>query len=330
MRLRPKRNLEVLSISALDLFASALGVFILIAIFLFPFYLRQPSVEADVAGAEAQLEAAGLALEQAKQIAQETADARADAEALRLRAVDELQQARASRSDAKDALLEAASRANETLEEKGALEEEMANLFIDDLDLVFVMDATGSMRDEIEDVQSNLIGIVRILHRLAPSVSAGFVAFKDRDDEYLSRVFPLTPMTGPNLAGLQAFVEGLSAGGGDDYPEPVGQAMLRAIKMPWRDGVQSRIVLIGDAPEHRENWGRVTEMIASFANGRPTGAAPARVSAIFTGRKDEGREFYERVARVGNGDFVTHRGRIMESVLLSVLEPDPSLARRDG
>ncbi len=57
MLVRPRQSLEVLSISALDLFASALGAFILIAILLFPYYLRQPSIEQDLAGAEQELSA---------------------------------------------------------------------------------------------------------------------------------------------------------------------------------------------------------------------------------------------------------------------------------
>ena len=51
---RPRRTLDLLSISALDLFASALGVFVLMAVLLFPFYLKQPSIEAELQGAQAQ------------------------------------------------------------------------------------------------------------------------------------------------------------------------------------------------------------------------------------------------------------------------------------
>ena len=67
MRLRQKRQLEVLSISALDLFASALGVFILVAIFLFPFYLKQPSISEALDGARAMLNAAASANTQTKE-----------------------------------------------------------------------------------------------------------------------------------------------------------------------------------------------------------------------------------------------------------------------
>src|ERR1700682_808057 len=42
---RPNRNIEIFSMSVLDLFAAALGAFILIAIILFPNYLKQQNVE---------------------------------------------------------------------------------------------------------------------------------------------------------------------------------------------------------------------------------------------------------------------------------------------
>ena len=326
MLIRRTRSLEVLSISALDLFASALGVFVLLAVLLFPYYLREPSLEQDRLGAEAELAKLGAALTLAEKRAGQAAERKAEAEALRRRALAELEAARQSMAEADESFLEAASRARETAQRKGSVARELASLAIDDLDLVFVMDATGSMRDEIADVQSNLLGIVRILHRLAPTLNVGFVAFKDRDAAYLARDFPLRPMQGANLGRIQQFVESLAASGGEDYPEPVGQALDKALAMNWRRGVEARIVLIGDAPAHRPNWNRIFQAVADFRASDPGGAR--RVSAIFTGSRDEGRSFYMRVAEAGGGDFVTHRGRMIESVLLSVL--DDETARRRG
>ena len=328
MLVRPRRSLDVLSISALDLFASALGVFVLLAIFLFPYYLRQPSLEQDLEAAQAEMSAAGAALSDARRIASEAAERKAEAEALRRKAVDELVRAEASQSDADEAFLEAASRANQTAQRKGAVARELATLMIDDLDLVFVMDATGSMRDEIADVQRNLLGIVRILHRLAPTLNVGIVAFKDRDADYITRVFDMTAMKGGNISRIQRFVESLGAEGGDDYPEPVDRALDKAVGMSWRPGVEARIVLIGDAPAHRENRNKVFSLVRGFKDSDPSGGESRRVSAIFTGRRDEGRDFYQRVAEAGGGDFVSHRGRLIESVLLSVLDSETARRRQ--
>ena len=328
MLARPRRSMEVLSISALDLFASALGVFVLFAIFLFPYYLRQPSLEQDRLGADADLVAAGAALTEARRMASAAEDRTAEAAALRRRALDLLQQAEAAEIEAEEAFLRAASRAQGTAQKKGAAARELASLMIDDLDLAFVIDATGSMRDEIADLQRNLLGIVRILHRLAPTLNVGIVAFKDRDADYITRVFDMTAMKGGNISRIQRFVESLGAEGGDDYPEPVDRALDKAVGMSWRPGVEARIVLIGDAPAHRENRNKVFSLVRGFKDSDPSGGESRRVSAIFTGRRDEGRDFYQRVAEAGGGDFVSHRGRLIESVLLSVLDSETARRRQ--
>ena len=55
---RPNRHIEIFSISALDLFASALGAFILVAIILFPYYLKDKKTAESLAISEAALEKA--------------------------------------------------------------------------------------------------------------------------------------------------------------------------------------------------------------------------------------------------------------------------------
>ena len=320
---RPRRTLDLLSISALDLFASALGVFVLMAVLLFPFYLKQPSIEAELQGAQAQMSAAGMALTEARRAATEAAEERGSTDELMARAVDELQQAEASKAEAEQTLAEAAARSRELGELTASLNEELASIAIADLDLVFVMDTTGSMRREIADIQANLLGIVRILHRLAPSLNVGFVAFRDRGEEYVTRAFPLSPMTGNNLPRIQAFVEELRARGGDDHPESVGVAVEEAIAMNWRDDAQGRIIVIGDAPDRPNVVPRIFSMARQFQDSAPSDTLPRLVSAIFTqSNRPGGRQFYQDLAAAGGGDYVDHKGQMMESVLLSVLDPD--------
>ena len=87
MLARRRQALETLTISALDLFASSLGVFVLMAILLFPFYLREPSVEAELLGAQAERSAAGRSLTEAEREAADTE--RRSAERLSPRARDD-------------------------------------------------------------------------------------------------------------------------------------------------------------------------------------------------------------------------------------------------
>ena len=320
MLVRPRRTLEVLSISSLDLFASALGVFILIAILMFPYYLRQPSIEQDLAGARQELSSAGGSASDAWQSARAGAEERDQAEAELTQARQALRQAEALAAAAEETLAEAAQDAGAAKQELGALGKKVASLAIVDLDLVFVMDTTGSMKHELRDIQVNLSGIIRVLHRMAPTLSVGFVAFKDKPERQIIQTFPMTPMTTANLERMFGFVQDLRARGGGDIPEPVDQALERAIAMAWRSEAQGKIIVIGDEPAHAPNWSRAFEMASAFQNDRPEDALPRSVSTIFSGQKPRARDFFERLARAGGGEFAAHRGQMIESVLLSVLD----------
>ncbi len=325
-----RRNIEFLTISALDLFASAMGVFVLITIILFPYYLKQPAQEAEIDGAQAELAALGQAYEDARLMATQAAEKRAVEAAKLERARDSLRQAEASAAEAGTRRDLAERLASAAAEMKASQQSRpRANFAMSDLDLVFVMDATGSMDDEIADVQANLLGLVRVLERLAPTLNVGFVAFKDQGDEYLVRIFPLTPMRGANLSRIQGFVRQLSASGGGDFPEPVARALALGVEMAWRPDAEGRIVVIGDAPSHDPDWIRAFETAAGFARPAAGDVGSRQVSAIFTGSRGSGRAFFERLAEAGRGDFVQHRGQIIESVLLSVLDEGVRWKRRE-
>ncbi len=318
---RSRQGLEVLSISSLDLFASALGAFILIAILMFPYYLRQPSIEEDLAGAKQELSAAGSSASSARQSALEAAEERALAEAELARAQAALAQAEASAAAAAKTLAEAEQGAEAAQQELGALGKKVASLAIVDLDLVFVMDTTGSMKNELRDIQVNLSGIIRVLHRLAPTLRVGFVAFKDKPAKQIIRTFPIVPMTTENLERMLRFVRQLRARGGGDVPEPVDQALRVAVDMPWRSKARGTIVVIGDEPAHGPNWKTSFELARAFREDLPEDALTRSVSTIFSGKRPRAQNFFDRLARAGGGEFASHRGQMIESVLLSVLQP---------
>jgi Mg-chelatase subunit ChlD len=318
--------MEVLSISALDIFASALGVFVLMAIMLFPYYLKQPAREIEAQGAVAELAAAGLSVSEAEKIVAETKERKKVADERLSEARDRLRMAETAMAQAlkepEPARAEEAAPRN--IEKKTGVQE--TPLSISDLDLVFVMDTTGSMRDELADLQSNLVGVIRILSRMAASLRVGFVAFKDTDAAYLTQEFPLSPMNDRNVERLVDFVQGLSALGGGDIPEPVNRALGRALEMPWRSEAQGRIIVIGDASVHEESRQRTLQMAEAFRTSSRSMSSPRTVSSIFTGRHPRARAFFKNLAEAGGGDFMAHQGQMIESVLLSIL-PDPRRGR---
>ena len=319
MLVQRRRVFDTLSVSALDLFATALGVFVLMAVILFPYYLKEPSVMAALEGAAARLAAAraewdGAAAEEARMAAELAAAAAARDEVERRH-----EDAAAEEAAAGAAARAAAARASEAQQQKESIARELAELRITDLDLVFVMDMTGSMRDETADIRASLLGIIRTIQRLSPSLRMGFVAFKDFGDEYLTKTFQLQDMTGEHAAALRSFVEALVPDGGGDDPEPVGAALDVAVAMPWREGVRGRIVVIGDSPPREPDWRASFRAAEGFARGGEV-EGQRRIGTVFTGGNAPTRGYFELLASSGGGEFVAHRGRMFESVMLSVLD----------
>jgi hypothetical protein len=308
VRSRVRNQFDFLSVSALDLFASALGVFVLMAFVMLPFYLNQPSVEAEIAGAKAEIAALSADLRLYLEKLDAARATRRESEAELVAAQRRLAAARAGRRPA--------AAEPEPAETTAAIKPGM--LAIPDLDLMIVIDTTGSMRHEIRELQAGLLGIIRVLHRLSSSLAVGVIAYRDRGQAYVTRTYPLSRIDEGTIRGLLEFVSELRAEAGGDPPEAVDAALDEASRVAWRDRVLGRIVVIGDAPAHAPDWQRSLETIARFhASGRD---GPGRtVGAIYTGRDPEGRSFFERIAQVGGGDFRAHKGELMESILLSVL-----------
>ena len=324
MELRRRSAAQSLSISALDLFASALGVFVLIFIILLPFYLKRPSVEAALLGAKAELAERQGSLDIARE---EVAEAQDDLSMLE----DELGGAK-SRLAELQALL-AAERGEiarlESIEipqpEPPQITREPApqshgggSLRIEKLDLVIVMDVTGSMRDELADVQSSLMSIARILNRLSPELRLGFVAYRDVDEPPVIQKFDLRPMTSANLGQILGFARSLSARGGGDVPEPVDEALAAAVAMSWRSEAKGRIVVVGDAPVHANARTTSLETAAVFRRGG-SGQWDRRVTTVLTGSHNGARRYFAELAEAGGGEAMDHRGAMLESVLLAVL-----------
>ena len=179
------------------------------------------------------------------------------------------------------------------------------------------MDATGSMRDELADLRASLLGIIRVLDRLAPSLRVGFVAYKDRGDPYVTRAFPLTAMSDAGAQGGLRFVLEIDAEGGGDVPEPVDLALEVASRMDWRQGAQGRIVVIGDAPAHARGWQRASTRQRVPGTPRRRRLSAQRLRDLHW--HEGGRAFFEGLASAGGGEVLEHQGRMIESILVAVL-----------
>jgi hypothetical protein len=98
------------------------------------------------------------------------------------------------------------------------------------LDVLFLIDATGSMADEIAQLKDNIQAISAAIDALPsrPDVRLALTAYRDQNDAYVSRTFEFTP-------DVDAFEEALAevhADGGGDYPEDLNEALSRSVHTP--------------------------------------------------------------------------------------------------
>jgi hypothetical protein len=119
-------------------------------------------------------------------------------------------------------------------------------------DIAFIVDATGSMTDEIRFLISDLNYIIDHAssgNNIALRTAALF--YRDLQDEYITRYDDFSD----NVSTTQEFVAKQKAGGGGDYPEAVDYALEASLqKLSWNESARARIAfLILDAPAHHKD-----------------------------------------------------------------------------
>eukprot|EP01035_Chromulina_nebulosa_P017434 gene17434-22986_t len=138
-----------------------------------------------------------------------------------------------------------------------------------ELDLVFLMDCTGSMGQYIDSAKQNIQSIAnRIVQQENCDVRFGLVAYRDhppQDSTFVTKIFEFTSET----STIQNSLNQLSASGGGDGPEAVTAALFEANNLNWRPNASKIVLLIADAPPHG-----LGERGDGFPNGDPNGFDP--------------------------------------------------------
>ncbi|MGQ9842576.1 MAG: VWA domain-containing protein, partial [Spirochaetota bacterium] len=130
------------------------------------------------------------------------------------------------------------------------------------LDIVFVFDTTGSMGEEIARLKKTIEIINMNIASLStkPDVRFGMVLYKDKGDEYVTKIIPLTG----NLEKFQKELALVTAGGGGDGPEDLQSALADAVKkIQWNTGGIRLAFIITDAEPHLDYGQRYTYVDAA-------------------------------------------------------------------
>ena len=115
------------------------------------------------------------------------------------------------------------------------------------LDLLFILDTTGSMGEEIQRLRTTIELINLNLSSLSsrPRIRFGLVLYRDRGDDYVTQTVPFTE----DLDDFQSSLDSVEAFGGGDDPEDLQAALQEAMRLSWnREGVRLAFVITDAAP----------------------------------------------------------------------------------
>lgn len=120
------------------------------------------------------------------------------------------------------------------------------------VDIMFTVDATGSMGDEINYLKSELQNVIERVQKSDDEldIRLGSVFYRDVRDAYLTQATPLDS----DISKTVNFIKKQRAGGGGDFPEAVDAALEETIqKQNWSKEAIARIIfLVLDAPPHMQ------------------------------------------------------------------------------
>jgi uncharacterized protein YegL len=168
------------------------------------------------------------------------------------------------------------------------------------LEIVFVLDTTGSMGGLIEGAKQRIWGIVNeVMQESHSSVRIGLVAYRDRGDEYVTKILPLTA----DLDRVYTTLMDYRANGGGDEAEDVRTALAEAVyKVNWSASASdlSQIVfLVGDAPPHND-YTSASDTLITAAGALRKGII---VNTIQCGSMGETTRAWKAIAERGNGQY---------------------------
>ena len=168
-------------------------------------------------------------------------------------------------------------------------------------DIAFIVDATGSMADEIAFLKEDLMDILNTVAQLQTGVSFRTAAlfYRDIGDDYITRPNDFTA----NPSATVSFISQQRADGGGDFPEAVHTALEETLKLSWDPNAKTHLAfLLLDAPAHHES----ADVLKSLQQSIPAfAAAGIKIIPISASGIDKSTEFMLRqFAAATNGTYV--------------------------
>ena len=150
------------------------------------------------------------------------------------------------------------------------LEEYETKIFKDtNLDIMFIMDLTGSMSIWLNEAKKSIKNIIEEITDNNPGskIRISFIGYRDFLEKDEKREYDTQEFT-ENIDEFNQFISKLDCNGGGDEPEDIVGALRQALKMNWLSNAKYAI-LVSDAPCHGKQYHNIS--YDRFADGDPEG-----------------------------------------------------------
>jgi Mg-chelatase subunit ChlD len=179
------------------------------------------------------------------------------------------------------------------------------------LDVLFLIDTTGSMGDEIDRLKDSVRSVAERISALPANAGGllqpplgqtdlrlGMTLYRDRGDLFITRTFDFTSSVDVFKTALAA----VRAGGGGDTPEDLDAGLHEAVTAPsWRGNDTVKLVfLIADAPPHLD----YQDGADYAADVRAAARRGIKIMPIASsGLDDQGEYVFRQLAQITMGRF---------------------------
>lgn len=162
------------------------------------------------------------------------------------------------------------------------------------LQVMFILDTTGSMGDELNYLKEDFSAIVNETGSKQILFSANF--YRDQGDAYVTKCNPFTA----NTQTVQQQFDAEDAKGGGDMPEAVADILYETmVQADWKDGYNKVAFMIFDAPPHDGTEKQIDEAVRAAAQ------QGIHVIPVVASNADRSTELFGRaLAIMTNSEYV--------------------------
>lgn len=189
------------------------------------------------------------------------------------------------------------------------------------IQIVFALDATGSMSGLMSAAKDKIWSIASSITQSdqPPLLEIGFVFYRDRGDEFITKRVPLSD----SIDNVYAELIKIEAAGGGDTPESLNQGLYEAVQMfNWdpSPSVFKTVFLVGDCEPHMKYIDDVKyPETCIIAKGKGI-----VLNTILMGNNAAAKKVFEEIPKCGSGDFVNVDMKMNDIAVVTPFDKDIS------